>query len=75
MALKQVLGDHARQAGSLVAPDRFRFDFTHPEAMTSSQLREVEKVVNQAILNNHNLVITRKIARRSFGRRCNRTIR
>ncbi|MGA9533980.1 MAG: alanine--tRNA ligase [Anaerolineales bacterium] len=51
-ALHRVLGDHARQAGSLVAPDRLRFDFTHPEAMTPDQIREVEKWVNDAILAN-----------------------
>ncbi len=60
MALKQVLGEHARQAGSLVASDRFRFDFTHPEALTSAQLREVEKIVNTAILNSQPLVIKEK---------------
>ena len=60
MALKQVLGDHARQAGSLVAPDRFRFDFTHPEAMTAEQIREVEQIVNDAVLSNHPLAIVEK---------------
>jgi alanyl-tRNA synthetase len=48
-ALHQVLGEHARQAGSLVAPDRLRFDFNHPEAMTSEQIERVEKIVNDAI--------------------------
>ena len=48
-ALHQVLGPHARQAGSLVAPDRLRFDFTHPEAMTPEQLERVERIVNEAI--------------------------
>jgi alanyl-tRNA synthetase len=48
-ALHQVLGENARQAGSLVAPDRFRFDFNHPEAMTPEQVDEVEKLVNEAI--------------------------
>jgi alanyl-tRNA synthetase len=48
-ALHQVLGDHARQAGSLVAPDHLRFDFNHPEAMTSEQIERVEKLVNDAI--------------------------
>jgi alanyl-tRNA synthetase len=53
--LHQVLGEHARQAGSLVAPDRLRFDFTHPEAMTQEQLERVEAGVNQAILANYSL--------------------
>jgi alanyl-tRNA synthetase len=48
-ALHQVLGEHARQAGSLVAPDRLRFDFNHPEAMTSEQIERVERIVNDAI--------------------------
>jgi alanyl-tRNA synthetase len=48
-ALHKVLGEHARQAGSLVAPDRLRFDFNHPEAMTPEQIERVEKLVNEAI--------------------------
>lgn len=48
-ALHQVLGDHARQAGSLVAPDHLRFDFNHPEAMTPEQIERVEKLVNDAV--------------------------
>ncbi len=48
-ALHQVLGPHAVQAGSLVAPDRLRFDFNHPEAMTPEQIERVEKIVNTAI--------------------------
>ena len=48
-ALHQVLGPHAVQAGSLVAPDRLRFDFNHPEAMTPDQIERVEKIVNDAI--------------------------
>ncbi len=47
-ALHQVLGAHARQAGSLVAPTHLRFDFTHPEAMTPEQIERVEKIVNDA---------------------------
>jgi len=48
-ALRKVLGEHARQAGSLVAPDRLRFDFNHPEAMTPEQLERVERIVNDAV--------------------------
>ena len=48
-ALHQVLGEHARQAGSLVAPDRLRFDFNHPEAMTQEQIERVERIVNEAV--------------------------
>ncbi len=48
-ALHQVLGENARQAGSLVAPDRFRFDFNHPEGMTPAQVEQVEKLVNEAV--------------------------
>ena len=49
-ALKKVLGDHVHQAGSLVEPDRLRFDFTHFEGITPKQLDEVEDMVNDAIL-------------------------
>jgi alanyl-tRNA synthetase len=48
-ALHQVLGEHARQAGSLVAPDRLRFDFNHPEAMTADEIERVERLVNEAV--------------------------
>jgi alanyl-tRNA synthetase len=58
--LHHVLGDHARQAGSLVAPDRLRFDFTHPDAITPEQLEKIEAGVNRAILENHALTITVK---------------
>jgi alanyl-tRNA synthetase len=47
-ALHEVLGEHARQAGSLVAPDHLRFDFNHPEAMTPEQVERVEQIVNEA---------------------------
>ena len=48
-ALINVLGDHIKQAGSNVGPYRLRFDFTHPEAVTKEQIREVEKLVNLEI--------------------------
>jgi alanyl-tRNA synthetase len=53
--LQAVLGEHARQAGSSVAPERLRFDFTHPEGMTQAQIETVEAGVNQAVLANYTL--------------------
>ena len=52
-ALREVLGDHVKQAGSLVAPDRLRFDFTHFEGATREQLAEVERLANRKIMENH----------------------
>jgi len=49
-ALRKVLGDHINQAGSVVAPDRLRFDFTHNKALTAEELAEAEKLVNQRVL-------------------------
>ncbi|MCC8193348.1 MAG: alanine--tRNA ligase, partial [Deltaproteobacteria bacterium] len=49
-ALREVLGSHVHQAGSLVAPDRLRFDFTHMAAMTETELAAVENKVNAAIM-------------------------
>jgi alanyl-tRNA synthetase len=51
-ALRQVLGDHVRQAGSLVAPDRLRFDFLHPQALTEGEVERVERLVNAEVLAN-----------------------
>jgi alanyl-tRNA synthetase len=48
-ALHKVLGEHARQAGSLVDSDHLRFDFNHPDAMSSEQIERVEKLVNEAV--------------------------
>jgi alanyl-tRNA synthetase len=52
-ALRKVLGPQVQQAGSRVAPDRLRFDFTHDAALSPEQLRETEDLVNAAILANH----------------------
>lgn len=52
-ALHLVLGEHAKQAGSYVSPDRLRFDFTHFEAMSATQIEKVERLVNAKIFENH----------------------
>jgi alanyl-tRNA synthetase len=49
-ALRRVLGDHVAQAGSLVAPDRLRFDFHHFQAMKPAEVEEVERMVNEAVM-------------------------
>jgi alanyl-tRNA synthetase len=51
-ALRQVLGTHVKQAGSLVAPDRLRFDFVHFAPLTSPQIEEIERLVTEHILRN-----------------------
>jgi len=51
-ALRQVLGDHVAQKGSLVAPDRLRFDFSHPKPMTAAELEQVEDIANAVVLQN-----------------------
>jgi alanyl-tRNA synthetase len=54
-ALKQVLGEHVNQKGSLVSAERFRFDFSHFEAVTNVELQSVETLVNEQIRANHSL--------------------
>ncbi|MCK5833193.1 alanine--tRNA ligase [bacterium] len=49
-ALRKVIGEHVHQGGSLVAPDRFRFDYTHFEAPTELQLRKIERIVNEVAI-------------------------
>jgi alanyl-tRNA synthetase len=51
-ALRQVLGDHVAQKGSLVAPDRLRFDFSHPKPMNAAELERVEDIANEIVIQN-----------------------
>ncbi len=51
-ALRQVLGDHVAQKGSLVAPDRLRFDFSHPKPMSAAELERVEDIANDIVIQN-----------------------
>src|SRR5262249_9718690 len=60
-ALRQVLGDHVAQKGSLVAPDRLRFDISHPKPIDMSELIKVEDIANSKVLEN-SPVITKLMA-------------
>lgn len=51
-ALREVLGEHVKQAGSLVAPDRLRFDFSHYEAVTAAEIRRIEQLSNAQVIAN-----------------------
>ncbi|HEY9213736.1 MAG TPA: alanine--tRNA ligase, partial [Ancylobacter sp.] len=55
-ALRRVLGDHVAQKGSLVAPERLRFDFSHPKPLDDAELRQVEDLANRIVLRNEPVV-------------------
>ena len=59
-ALDHILGEHARQAGSLVAPDYLRFDFTHNQALSDNEVKAIEEEINRRILEDHTLDIKTK---------------
>ncbi|WP_273717716.1 MULTISPECIES: alanine--tRNA ligase [Bartonella] len=60
-ALRQVLGSHVTQKGSLVSPERLRFDFSHPKSVSLEELKKIEDLANEIVLQN-NKVITRLMA-------------
>ncbi len=58
-ALRHIAGEHAAQAGSLVGPERLRFDFTHPKALTKEEIEKIENEVNEVVLRNIPVKITK----------------
>ncbi len=68
-ALRDVIGDHVQQAGSLVAPDRLRFDFNHYTAVAPEELRDVELLVNEQVIDNSQVdtVVTSKAEAEQMG--------
>jgi alanyl-tRNA synthetase len=68
-ALRDVVGEHVHQAGSLVAPDRLRFDFSHFEAVAGEELRDIERTVNERIIANElvSTVETSKVEAEKMG--------
>jgi alanyl-tRNA synthetase len=67
-ALRQVLGPHVKQAGSLVAPDRLRFDFVHVAAVTRDELLRIERIVNEHIVRNTAVVTEVKSTEEAIAR-------
>jgi alanyl-tRNA synthetase len=59
-SLREVLGEHVRQEGSLVEPDRFRFDFTHYAQVTGDEIRKIERIVNRRIRENRCVTVEEK---------------
>jgi len=66
--LRYVLGNHVRQAGSLVAPDRLRFDFTHHSMISQQDLEKIERYVNEAILANYPVTTTEEAREDAVGK-------